>query len=169
MILTQEEKRGGKKRLEKDNTKFQELIENLRLVDIENNNGTYTWTNKISRHHQITRRLDCFLISKTLLLEGPLVFSNILLKAGSYHWPVHLWVDTISNPKLEPFRFETFWLSHPNFQELYRHWWSTTETQMGTKMYCFQQKSNILNNRCENGTKRSFGIFFRRGKHWNKN
>jgi hypothetical protein len=46
MILTLEEKRGGKKCLEQDNIKFQELIEQLNLVDIENGNGTYTWTNK---------------------------------------------------------------------------------------------------------------------------
>jgi hypothetical protein len=140
MILMPEEKRGGKRCLEQDSTKFQELIENLRLVDIENNNGTYTWTNKISGHQQIACRLDRFLISETLLLEGPLVDSNILPKAGLDHWSVQLWVDTIATPKLEPFIFEIFWLSHPNFQELSHHWWSTVETQKGTKMYCFQQK-----------------------------
>jgi len=121
MILTLEEKQGGKKRLEQDSAKFQELIENLRLVDIENSNGTYTWTNKISGHQQIACRLDCFLILETLLLEVPLVDSNILPKAGSYHWPVQLWVDTIATPKLKHFRFEIFWLSHPNFQELSCH------------------------------------------------
>ena len=52
MILTLEEKRGGEKHLEPDNAKFQELIENLRLVDIESGNGTYTWTNKRSGHQQ---------------------------------------------------------------------------------------------------------------------
>jgi hypothetical protein len=46
MILMLEEKRGGKKFLEQDNIKFQELIEQLNLVDIENGNGTYTWTNR---------------------------------------------------------------------------------------------------------------------------
>ena len=71
MILTLEEKRGGKNYLEKDSAKFQELIENLRLVDIESGNGTYTWTNKRSGHQQIAWRLDRFLISETLLLEGP--------------------------------------------------------------------------------------------------
>jgi hypothetical protein len=35
MILTLEEKRGGKKHLEQDNIKFQELIDRLNLVDIE--------------------------------------------------------------------------------------------------------------------------------------
>jgi hypothetical protein len=108
MILTLEEKRGGKKHLEKDSAKFQELIENLRLVDIENSNGTYTWTNKRSGHQQISCRLDRFLISKNLLLEGPLVDSNILPKAGLDHWLVQLWVDTIATPKLKPFIFEIF-------------------------------------------------------------
>jgi len=121
MILMMEEKWGGKKHLEQDNAKFQELIENLRLVDIENSNGTYTWTNKISGHQQIACRLDRFLILETLLLEGPLVDSNILSKAGSDHWPVQRWVKTIATPKLKPFRFEIFWHSHPNFQELACH------------------------------------------------
>ena len=85
MILTPEEKWGGKKRLEQDSAKFQELIENLRLVDIESGNFIYTWTNKRSGYQQIACRLDRFLISETLLLEDPLVDSNILQKAGSYH------------------------------------------------------------------------------------
>jgi exonuclease III len=140
MILMLEEKQGGKKCLEQDSAKFQELIENLRLVDIENRNGTYTWTNKRSGNHQIACSLDRFLISKNILLEGPLVESNILLKESSDHWSVQLWVDTISTPKLTPFRFEIFFLSHPDFQEMACHWWSTAETLMGTKMYCFQQK-----------------------------
>jgi len=46
MILTLEEKGGGKKILEQDNIKFQQLIEQLNLIDIENGNGTYTWTNR---------------------------------------------------------------------------------------------------------------------------
>jgi hypothetical protein len=85
MILTLEEKRGGKKCLEEDSEKFQEVIENLRLVDIESSNVTYTWTNKRSGHQQISSKLDRFVISKTLLLEGPLVDSNILPKVGLDH------------------------------------------------------------------------------------
>ena len=42
MILTLEEKIKGGKYLESDNGKFKELIENLRLVDIESGNGIYT-------------------------------------------------------------------------------------------------------------------------------
>jgi hypothetical protein len=108
----------GKKHLEQDSTKFQELLKSLRLVYIENRNGTYTQTNKRSGNHQIYCRIDRFLISETLLLEGPLVESNILPKAGSDHWSVQLWVDTIATTKLKPFKYEIFWLSHPDFKEL---------------------------------------------------
>jgi exonuclease III len=76
---------GGGECLEQESLKFQELIDHLKLVDIENGNGTYTWTNKRSGHQQIACRLDCFLISETLLLEGPMVESNILPKVGSDH------------------------------------------------------------------------------------
>jgi oligoribonuclease NrnB/cAMP/cGMP phosphodiesterase (DHH superfamily) len=36
------EKTGGKKHLKQDNSKLQEIIDNLKLVDIEIGNGTFT-------------------------------------------------------------------------------------------------------------------------------
>jgi endonuclease/exonuclease/phosphatase family metal-dependent hydrolase len=51
----------------------------------------------------IASRLDHFLISENLMLEGPLIEANILPKSGSDHWPVQLWVDTIATPKYKPF------------------------------------------------------------------
>jgi hypothetical protein len=127
MILTLEEKRGGKKRLEQDSIRFQELLEQHNLVDIENGNGTFTWTSKHTGPQQIACRLDHFLLYETLLLEGPLIESNILPKAGSDHWPVQLWVDTMASSKLKPFRFEEFWLTYPDFHKMACLWWDATE------------------------------------------
>ena len=42
MIMSLEEKTGGSKRLEQDSGKFKTLLEQLKLVDIENSNGTFT-------------------------------------------------------------------------------------------------------------------------------
>jgi hypothetical protein len=97
-------------------------------------------------------------------LEGPLVDYNILPKEGSDHWLVQLWVDTIYTPKLKPFIFEKFWLSHPNFQELTRHWWSTAETQRGTKMYFFQQKLKHFKQQVRKWNKEVFGNIFQERK-----
>jgi hypothetical protein len=63
------------------------------------------------------------------MLEGPMVYSNILSKAGSDHWTVQFWIDTIATPKLKPFRFEKLWLTHPDFQELAQDWWTNVEIQ----------------------------------------
>jgi hypothetical protein len=42
MILTLEEKGGGKKILEQDSIRFQEILEQQKLVYIENGNGNLT-------------------------------------------------------------------------------------------------------------------------------
>jgi hypothetical protein len=54
MILTLEEKTGGIKILEQDSGKFKALIDQLKLVDIENSNGTFTWSNRRSGNQHIS-------------------------------------------------------------------------------------------------------------------
>jgi hypothetical protein len=46
IILTLEEKRGGTRRLDQDSGKLRDIIEDLHLIDIETQNGTFTWSNK---------------------------------------------------------------------------------------------------------------------------
>ena len=53
MIMSLEEKTGGRKRLEQDSGKFKTLPEQLKLVDIENINGTFTWSNRRSGNHHV--------------------------------------------------------------------------------------------------------------------
>jgi len=85
-------------------------------------------------------------------------------KEGSDHWLVHLWVDTIATPKLKHFRFEKFWLSHPDFHELSHHWLSNAEIQKGTKMYCFQQKLKHFKQHVRKWNKEVFKNIFRERK-----
>ena len=70
MILSLEEKTGGTKKLEQDNGKFKTLIDHLKLVDIENSNGTFTWLNRRSGAQHIACRLDHFLVLETLKESG---------------------------------------------------------------------------------------------------
>lgn len=46
MITSLREKRGGLRRLEVENLAFCQCIQDLNLVDLDTNNGTYTWNNK---------------------------------------------------------------------------------------------------------------------------
>jgi len=138
IILTLEEKSGGLKSMHHDNTKFIHLIDNLNLIDTKTRNGSFTWSNKRAGTQHLANILDSFLISKNLMLEGPIIEANILLKLGSYHWPVQFWVDTIATPKYKPFRFEKLWLTHPDFPDLSYTWWDKEEIMHGTQMYRFQ-------------------------------
>jgi exonuclease III len=154
MILSLEEKTGGSKRLEQDSGKFKTLIDQLKLVDIENNNGTFTWSNRRSGNQHVACRLDRFLVAEELIEEAPCMESLILPKVGSDHWPIAFNLETGATPKYKPFRFEKFWLSHPDFHQLAKSWWAQAEIDHGTSMYKFQQR---LKN------------FKQALKHWNKN
>ena len=66
--------------------------------------------------------------------------SLILPKVGSDHWPIALQIAIETTPKFKPFRFEKFWLTHLDFQQLEKTWWNQAEADQGTKMYRFQQR-----------------------------
>lgn len=53
-----------------------------------------------------------------MLLEGVIVESDILPSGGSDHWPISL-IAAIQGISInKPFRFEFFWLNHPDFTQL---------------------------------------------------
>jgi len=90
MIISLEEKRGGTCRIERDYEEFKETIEYLGLIDTENINGDFTWSNKRSGSQHIACILDRFLVSETLFMEGFEMEANVLEIYGSNHWHVQL-------------------------------------------------------------------------------
>jgi exonuclease III len=121
IICSLEEKRGGSRHLDWDSGDFNTLIDDLHLIDLDANNGLHTWTNMRNGIHQIAYKLDRFLISESLMLEGTTMESAIL-----------------------NFRFEKLWLDHLEFQENIQAWWREEEIPRGSKMYIFQQKLKKL-------------------------
>ena len=118
MILTLEEKSGGVKRLDQDSGRFKTLIEQLNLVDMETWNGIFTWSNRRTGNQHVACRLDRFLVTDALLESDQAMEENIMPKAGSDHWPIEFCLNLGLPPRPKPFRFEKFWLTHPNFQQL---------------------------------------------------
>jgi hypothetical protein len=144
IIRSLKEKKGGSRRLDRDSCDFNRLIDELHLIDLEASNGLHTWTNRRTRIHQIACKLDRFLISESLMLDGVAMESTILNLSGSDHWPIQLWVDVPATPGKKPFRFEQFWLDHPDFRANIQDWWRQAEIPYGSKMYRFQQKLKNL-------------------------
>jgi mannosylglycoprotein endo-beta-mannosidase len=157
MILTLEEKTGGIKRLEQDSGKFKALIDQLKLVDIENNNGIFTWSNRRTGNQHIACRLDRFLVTEEIMDSGSHLESLILPRAGSDHWPLALQVDLGEPPRYKPFRFEKFWLTHPDFKRLATSWWAEAKIEHGSCMYRFQQRLKNFKQKLKQWNKNSFG------------
>jgi exonuclease III len=160
IIRSLEEKKGGSRRLDRDSDAFNNLIDDLSLVDLEAINGTHTWTNRRTGTHQIACKLDRFLVSEPTILDGTAVETTILNRTGSDHWPIQLWMEVPATPGKKPFRFEQFWLDHPDFQANIQGWWKEAEINHGTKMYRFQQKLKNLKLRLKSWNRHTFGNIF---------
>jgi hypothetical protein len=65
-------------------------------------------------------------------------------------------------PKLKPFRFEKFWLSHPDFQNISESWWKQAEIDHGTCMYKFQQRLKNFKSQLKRWNRNVFGNILQR-------
>jgi len=161
MITTLLEKRGGLRRLNKDAEAFTSFIDNDKLLDILPKSGNFTWNNRRGGDRMIASRLDRFLISENIIMEGIAVESDILLSRGSDHWPVSLIVEVQGTPRNKPFRFEKFWLEHPNFIKMVEKWWSEPLEGRGSKMFNFQKKLRSIKDKIKEWNKTVFGNIFK--------
>jgi len=116
MIISLEEKRGVIRQQEHDSEEFKDTTKEMGLIDIENSNGEFRWTNRMLGSQHIACILDRFLVSKTLIMDVLSMEDSVLEISSSDHWPIQLWMDIASSPKKNPFQFEIFWLTHPEFQ-----------------------------------------------------
>eukprot|EP00253_Pinus_taeda_P008428 PITA_08428 len=89
-------------------------------------------------------------------MDGTTVESDILPSGGSEHWPISLIVEVSGTPRNKPFRFEKFWLDHPNFLEMVKKWWSEPLEYSGSKMFNFQKKLKITKQKIKEWNKTVF-------------
>eukprot|EP00253_Pinus_taeda_P026308 PITA_26308 len=152
MITSLLEKKGGLRKLNRDAGAFADFIESAKLMDEQPSSYSFTWNNRRGGENLIASRLDRFLISESIVLEGITVCSNILPSGGSDHWPISLEAAFLGTPRNKPFCFEKFWLQHPNFVKLLEQWWSEPLQVQGTKMFKLQSKLKHIKSKI---------------KHWN--
>eukprot|EP00253_Pinus_taeda_P015128 PITA_15128 len=140
--------------------KPQNNIDNARLVDVYPKHGKFTWNNRRGGERLISSRLDCFLVSENLLLDGTVVESNILPSGGSDHWPISLMVEIPGTPRNKPFRFEKFWIEHPNFLTMVEKWRLEPLDEEGSKMFNLQKKLKNIKLKLKDWNKTVFGNIF---------
>jgi hypothetical protein len=70
-------------------------------------------------------------------------------------------VDIVGTPKRTPFRFEKFWLAHPDFQKISSRWWDEATIPHGSLMYRFQQKLKNFKQKIKDWNKTTFDNIFK--------
>jgi len=76
--------------LDIDAEEFTSFIEKMKLVDIRTSNAQFTLNNKRLSHHQVSMRLDKFLVLESIIMQGLEIECNILPWGGSDHWLMQL-------------------------------------------------------------------------------
>ena len=142
------------------------IIQNNWMIDIHSNNGLHTWNNKRPEPMQIASRLDRFLISDNVVHLGGEFTTSILPFSGSDHWPIALHWSRPGSHIRRPFRFEAFWLNHPNFSEFVRTSWIKFNPTDGTKMSIFQRKLKHLKSEIKQWNYSTFGNISNTCLHW---
>ena len=90
LIRSLDEKKGGIRQLNPINDTFNEVINNLNLVDVRTNNDTFTWNNKRKGDRGIACRLDRFLVTESIMMSRGELKVSVLPSAGFDHWPIKM-------------------------------------------------------------------------------
>ena len=94
--------------MDRDAEELSKFIDTTEMVDLKTNNVQFTWNNKQMSQHQVATRLDRFIVSESIIMQGITLYCNILPWGGSDHWLVKLEAGFQTTPKNRPFRFEKF-------------------------------------------------------------
>lgn len=157
MIASMDEKRGGRSNSNNDEGLLKNFINSNWLMDVPTSNGIFTWKNKRVGEQQIASRLDRFLISDNATHVGGEFTASIIPFSGSDHWPIELQWNRPGHHLRRPFRFEEFWFSHPEFEQLVRSCWTNFNPTEGTRMARFQQKLKNLKKAIKQWNHKTFG------------
>ncbi|RVX16492.1 hypothetical protein CK203_006036 [Vitis vinifera] len=100
--------------------RFAQIIDELGLVDIPLQGGSFTWSGGLN--NQSRARLDRFLATPSWLDQYSRVLQRRLSRPTSDHFPILLEGGGIRRGP-SPFKFENMWLKAEGFKELIEGWW----------------------------------------------
>eukprot|EP00253_Pinus_taeda_P008466 PITA_08466 len=124
LTMCMEEKRGGTIIRDLVREWVEDLMQDWDLLDIPQENGKYTWSNKRIGPGHIVARLDRCLVQSSFLLVGLESRLHILPCSASNHKPILLEMLGHKDFGPIPFRFNPLWGKEPVFLKLVQDCWN---------------------------------------------
>ena len=100
--------------------------------------------------------MDKYLLSKNIMQGNWHIENSILPTASSDHWPINIKISFSTDKEVKPFRFEFFWLTHPNFATKIKEWWEESSIITGSTMMRFQQRLKLIKAHLKKWNKEEF-------------
>eukprot|EP00253_Pinus_taeda_P029408 PITA_29408 len=102
---------------------FHNLISENNLIDPASVKLKPTWRNRRVGDDRIAKRLDRFLVSKTLFSKVPMIRQWVEELGNSDHFPIFLDLTNPPSKPPAPFKFNPAWLQDPTFCKLFNDTW----------------------------------------------
>lgn len=126
-ILSEQEKFGGRTRLNSSASLFRQFLFDTGLVDLGFRGPAYTWTNCQHTSTVIFQRLDRILVSSSWSQAFPHAHVNHLPRIHSDHAPLLLRTHNQAIPK-KKFKVERWWFEADGFRETCQNSWPSNQS-----------------------------------------
>ncbi|XP_075665339.1 uncharacterized protein LOC142635002 [Castanea sativa] len=140
--------------------KFSEFVEDLNLVDLPLEGGSFTWSSGFDQPMMF--RIDRALVTPDWEDHFPNVSQRILPCTVSDHSPILLEAGGMARGK-SPFRFENMWLKSEGFVDRAHTWWNRYSF-VGTPSFVLAKKLKALKEDIVQWNRREFGNVARQKK-----
>ena len=140
--------------------RFSEFIEDLNLIDLPQEGGSYTWSSGTNQPSM--SRIDRALITHDWEEHYLDVIQRILPRPILNHSPVLLEAGGMARGK-SPFKFENMWLKTDGFVDRVQSWWNQ-HSFVGTPSFVLAKKLKALKEDIIQWNRREFGNVDRQKK-----
>ena len=119
---------------------FSEFIEELNLIDLPLEGGSYTWSSGLDQ--RLMYRIDRALVSHDWEDHYPVVIQQVLPRPILDHFPILVEAGGILRGK-SSFKFENMWLKMGGFTDKVHSWWNRYSF-LGTPSFVLAKKLRAL-------------------------